>query len=282
MILIKEETKAVLSTITLTAICASAIVPSIVFSSEYDKTNETLNEISIQLSDLRVEIQDSKNSREEYFEKRLQELAGKIQEIDDQFEEDWFSYDFDESEENEEDVQEAECYNKERLPEGLDTNRYDCEHYIFGAGSDQYWLQTYCYTDDKGLRYFLHNGKKYYCVAMGGAYGIDIGDIWDVTLECGNTFGIILSDYQHPIDMIDPNDFGEIYERDIYGNAIGVLRNYDKEPVCHVLEFVVDMDSLHKSVKMAGTVSALKEFGGLYGDGGNIAEIKYQGRAWSL
>ncbi len=282
MILIKltDETKAVLSTIALAAVCSSAIVPSIIFSAEYEKTNKTINEISNQLTELRVEIQDAKFSREGYFEKRLQELDEKIREIDAKFEEAWTVYDYDEPEEDEEVVPETIYYSKERLPLGVDTNRYDCEHYIFGAGSDQRRLQSYCYTDERGLRFYSHNGQRYYCVAMGGAYGIDIGDIWDVTLECGESFGIILSDYQHPITDVDPNDFGEIYERDIYGNVVGILRNYDEEPVCHVLEFIVDMDSLHKSVKMAGTVSALKEFGGLYGDGGNIIDIKYKGRAW--
>ena len=257
------------------------MVPSIIFSSEYDKTNETLKNISGQLADLRVEIQDSKLSREEYFEYRLQELADKIREIDEKFEEVSIEYD-DDSEADEDAISERTIiYSKERLPEGVDTNRYDCEHYAFGYNSDQYWLQTHCYTDDKGLRYYIHDGKKYYCVAMGGAYGIDIGDTWDVTLECGSTFGIILSDYQHPIDEVDPYDFGECYERDIYGNVIGILRNYDEEPVCHVLEFIVDMDAIPKKVVMAGTVSALDEFGGLYGDGGNISKIKYNGRVWN-
>lgn len=244
---------------------------------------ETTVNISNQLSELHSEIQNQKFSREEEYEKRFQEIRDKIAEIDKHFEE-VQNESYTETIIFEEEIPESgkEEYSKERLPVGVDTNRYDCEPHTFGYGTHQYRLQSACYTDELGLRYFLHNGKKYYCVAMGGAYGIDIGDIWDVTLECGTEFGIILSDYQHSIDPPDPNDFGEIYERDIYGNIVDILRNYDGEPVCHVLEFVVEIDKLNPYILGAGTVSAVKEFGGLYGDGGNIVDISYIGRAWSL
>lgn len=238
--------------------------------------NETKK--SEESTELKLDVQNLKISLDEKYEKRFKELADAIAEIDKEFEE--VKYET-ESIIFEDEIQEAEqSYSKERLPVGVDTNRYDCEPHTFGIGTDQYWLQTNCFTDERGLRYFYHNEKKYYCVAMGGAYGIDIGDTWDVTLECGTEFGIILSDYQHSIEEIDPNDFGEIYERDIYGNIIDVLRNYDGDPVCHVLEFVVDLDILPRYVYHAGSISAFEEFGGLYGDGGNIVGIKYMGRIW--
>lgn len=263
----------VLTTLSTTISITTAITAN-------NQAEELLNDVS----NLRAEIHFSEKSQGENFEKRLQWLADRINEIDKEFEEVKhhdidaptviFAEEIPRSGESE--------YSKERLPENVDTNRYDCEPHTFGSGTHQYWLQSACYTDEKGLRYFLHNSKKYYCVAMGGAYGTDIGDIWDVTLECGSTFGIILSDYQHSIDPPDPNDFGEIYERDIYGNVVDILRNYDGEPVCHVLEFVVEIDKLNPYILEAGTVSAIKEFGGLYGDGGNIVDISYIGRAWSL
>lgn len=263
--------------IIVSSICLTGLVS---YANETKKNEESLVDISNQLAALKLDIQNLKKSLDENYEKRFKELADAIAEIDKEFEEVRY--------ENESIIFEAEIleaeqeYSKERLPVGVDTNRYDCEPYTFGAGSDQYWLQTNCFTDERGLRYFYHNGKKYYCVAMGGAYGIDIGDTWDVTLECGTEFGIILSDYQHSVDDVDPNDFGECYERDIYGNIIDVLRNYDGEPVVHVLEFVVDLDILPKYVFEAGTVSAFEEFGGLYGNGGNIVDISYNRRLWSV
>lgn len=264
------------------AIASLGLSMSITWISISEVKETTIN-ISNQLSELHSEIQNQKISREEEYEKRFQEIRDKIAEIDKHFEE-VQNESYTETIIFEEEIPESgkeEC-SKERLPVGVDTNRYDCEPHTFGYGTHQYWLQSACYTDELGLRYFLHNGKKYYCVAMGGAYGVDIGDIWDVTLECGTEFGIILSDYQHSIDPPDPNDFGEIYERDIYGNVVDILRNYDGEPVCHVLEFVVEIDKLNPYILGAGTVSAIKEFGGLYGDGGNIVDISYIGRAWSL
>lgn len=275
-------------------ICSSAAilifaVSTAVNTSTVMQLNQNLEALSNDISEIRSEIRISEKSREEEFEKRFKLLSDKIAEIDEKFEEVYNEINTQTiiSEEEipqprePESIEHGEIYSKERLPVGIDTNRYDCEPHTFGRGTAQYRLQSACYTDEKGLRYFLHNDKKYYCVAMGGAYGIDIGDTWDVTLECGSTFGIILSDYQHSTEDVDPNDFGEIYERDRYGNVIGILRNYDGEPVCHVLEFVAEMSRLDRYILGAGTTSALEEFGGLYGDGGNIIDISYKGRAWN-
>lgn len=268
-----------LSVLALATLIAVPIVGGISAYLVETGVERNLNAVSNDIFEVKADIQDLKKSREENYEKRFEELATRIAELESKLEE----RDIYETESIvlETAVEETE-FSKERLPEGVDTNRYDCEHYTFGSGSYQYYLQLECFTDERGLRYFYYNGKKYYCVAMGGAYGIDIGDIWNVTLECGTEFGIILSDYQHSITDVDPYDFGECYERDIYGNVVGILRNYDEEPVVHVLEFIVDMDQIPRSVAMAGTVSALPEFGGLYGNGGNIVDISYQGRAWSV
>lgn len=281
LIKIKDETKVTLTTSGI-IICGLSfnIVAAYLCCSEYEQQNETMTDISNKLSDIKSEIRDLEKSREENYEKRFEELADRISEFDKKLEEVHDEI-YTETIIFAEEIPEANIeYSKERLPEGIDTNRYDCEHYTFGIGSDQYYLQRVCYTDEKGLRYFYHNNKKYYCVAMGGAYGIDIGDTWTVTLECGSEFGIILSDFQHPITDIDPNDFGEQYARDLDGNIVDILRNYDEEPVVHVLEFIVDMGSIPKSVAMAGMVNALPEFGGLYGNGGNIVDISYEGRVW--
>lgn len=180
---------------------------------------------------------------------------------------------------------------KERLPEGVATNRYDCEGYEFPEGTQQARLQNECFTDTStgtriyGLNnsHFYANGhivSGYYCVAMGTAYGVDIGDAWFVKLKNGNGFNIILADYQHDISDPDPDDFGERYEYDSAGNIVGLLRNYDGEICVHVLEFIADIRRLPQEVKEAGGMHGLDFFGGKYGTGGNIAKIKYLGRVW--
>ena len=183
----------------------------------------------------------------------------------------------------EENATERVSYSKERLPEGVATNRYDCEGYTFPAGTHQWFLQGRCETDrETGIRIFTRDNVRYRCVAMGTAYGIDIGDAWEVTLNNGYSFPIVLADYQHDISFIDPNDFGERFAYDDNGNIVDVLRNYDGEECVHVLEFIADLGAIPQAAKDAGGMHGLTIFGGKYGDGGNIAKIKYLGRVWEL
>ena len=178
----------------------------------------------------------------------------------------------------EENATERDSYSKERLPENIETNSFFCEDYRFlnVPGTHQYRLQQECYTEQEtGLRYFVADGKRWYCVALGNAYGTDIGDTWVVTLANGENFGIIYADYKHSIEEIDPFDFGDQY--DINGNQ---LRNYDEEPVINVLEFVYDDQTAPREMILAGTMTYFDRFGGLYGDGGNIIKMEYLGRKW--
>lgn len=173
---------------------------------------------------------------------------------------------------------------KERLPEGVATNRYDCEGFKFPAGTQQAMLQEVCVTDwepqTAGLRFYADGKSFYFCVAMGGAYGIDIGDAWRVTLANGAEFNVIRADYQHDISDPDPDDFGERYEYDSAGNVVGLLRNYDGEICVHVLEFIADIGRLPPEAKEAGGMHGVDYFGGIHGDGGNIVKLKYLGRKW--
>ena len=184
-----------------------------------------------------------------------------------------------EDSEPEEEVLQANA--KERLPEGVATNRYDCEGFSFPEGTAQYKLQQLCTTDwETGTRIFTRDNIRYRCVAMGTAYGIDIGDAWEVTLHNGYTFPVVLADYQHDISFIDPNDFGERFVYDDNGDIIDNLRNYDGDPVVHVLEFIADLDAMPQAAKDAGGMHGLTIFGGKYGPGGNIVNLKYLGRVW--
>jgi hypothetical protein len=178
---------------------------------------------------------------------------------------------------------------KQMLPEGH-TNTFRCEPIqmfdkyddndepiyksTFHPKSDQYKLQEGCTTDiTTGIRLFsvftgTNRYEKYYCAAMATAYGTEIGRAYKIKLKCGTEFNVILADFKHPIDNIHDDDYGD--------NDT----NYDGEQCTNVIEFVVDMDSVPDKVKQAGTMSALAQFGGLYGDGGDIISIEYIGKVW--
>lgn len=179
-----------------------------------------------------------------------------------------------------EEAERCEKAAKERLPEGAATNRYDCEGYNFPEGTSQWKLQQECDTSAFGLRVYRKGGICYICVAMGNAYGVDIGDTWFVELKCGLEIYVIRADYQHDITKPDPDDFGERYEYDKDGNIVGPLRNYDGEECVHVLEFIADLDKLPQEAKDAGGMHGVDFFGGKYGAGGNIVKMKYLGRKW--
>ena len=108
----------------------------------------------------------------------------------------------------------------------------------------------------------------YFCAALGGAYGTDIGDTWHVTLKNGSEFDIILADYKHPIDNPDPNDFGDICE------------NYGVKACTNVIEFIYDKEYIPRKVMNTGTFSVLDFFGGIEGYGGDIVKMEYTGRVW--
>ena len=171
------------------------------------------------------------------------------------------------------------------LPSGVATNTFRCEPYqvaiidedgnvtgyksAFHPKSDQYALQKDCTTDSHtGIRIYISGGVTYYCAAMATAYGTEIGLTYKITLQCGTQFNVIVADFKHPIANASPTDYGD---DDI---------NYDGNYCINILEFVVDMQRVPAIVKSAGTMSALPEFGGLYGDSGNIVKIEYLGRKW--
>lgn len=163
---------------------------------------------------------------------------------------------------------------KSLLPTGH-TNTYRCEDYhLFNPKSEQYRLQQGCTTSPiTGIRLFsvftgTNRYEKYYCAAMGGAFGTDIGHAYKVKLKCGTEFNVILADFKHPIDNVRDDDYGD------------ADTNYDGQACTCVIEFVVDMARVPDKVKQAGTMSALDMFGGLYGDGGDIVEITDLGKVW--
>ena len=197
------------------------------------------------------------------------------------------------------------------IPEGMlqlfPTNKFTGEPYLierdgrmvdaFKKNSEQSMLQEDCATDpETGIRYYIDSdGKHYFCAALGGAFGTEIGIAYQVTLENGYTFPVITADFRHPIDaeheiyallgVDQAHDYGDF--RDLYFGSDGkwhlgqVLKNYDGEDVLAVIEFVVDMRVIPHSVRDAGTFTVLEKFGGLHGHGGNVKSIKKLGRWWA-
>ena len=165
------------------------------------------------------------------------------------------------------------------LPD-IPTNTYRCEPYLryntetetwenaFVKGSHQNKLNQVCQTDEEtGIRYYTDkNGKKWYCAALAGAFGVKIGALYEFTLANGTVIPVIQADYKHDITKCRSDDFGD---EDI---------NYDGEATISVIEFVVDLNAIPRSVYVYGTMSALDKFGGLYGHSGNIIDIVYYGR----
>ena len=150
---------------------------------------------------------------------------------------------------------------KEAIPDGA-TNMYQCMDYrkITNKQSEQWRLQEQCITNaTNGIREY----GGYYTVAMAANYGRQIGDCWRVTLNNGNGFYIMLGDFKD--DGKDPYRMGD------------PCKNYDEQDCTNVIEFIVDMDAVPNEVVKAGTMSKLDYFGGLNGNGGNIAKLEYLG-----
>ena len=160
-------------------------------------------------------------------------------------------------------------YSYDRLP-GTPTNFYTCEPYDrFAKNSDQAILQEECFTDAyTGIRYITIDGTPYKCVAMATAYGTEIGNTYEIELECGTVEHIIMADFKHDISKPSAGDFGD------------PCVNYDGRDCINVIEFVCDMKEVESVVKSMGTMGVLNEYGGIYGTGGNIKRITFTGRKW--
>lgn len=158
---------------------------------------------------------------------------------------------------------------KERIPSGP-TNFIGFMDYrkITNTQSWQYQLLQECSPEPyTGIYTYYYEGNHYKCVALGSAYGKDIGDTWKVTLENDFTFYIILSEYK------DPGPSGS----DFFGHS---TQNYLGEDCTNVIEFIVDSPTMSPKARSFGTFNSLEHYGGIYSHKGNIKEFKYLGRIW--
>ncbi|MCM1334188.1 MAG: hypothetical protein NC084_04100 [Bacteroides sp.] len=122
-------------------------------------------------------------------------------------------------------------------------------------GTPHYRLQARCGTDEWGLRRFGAD----YCVAVGSFYSTDIGDRFEVTLDTGNVITVIVADTKADRDTD---------EQHMYSSCM----NYDGENSANIFEFIVDSDTLPKTVYAYGSVDCIS------GLNGNIQKMTYLGR----
>ena len=126
---------------------------------------------------------------------------------------------------------------------------YKC---ITNKSSNQYKLQQKAYTDNMGLR----KVDDYYLVAMGTYYSDTIGDKFRITLEGDKTFDVMIGDIKADIHTDKNNMYSPVYNSN--GKFISA----------NVIEFIVDISKIDKSVRRLGSVNAYDEFKG------NIAKIE--------
>ena len=123
---------------------------------------------------------------------------------------------------------------------------------ITNKASDQYKLQQSAWTDDMGLR----RVDDYYLVAMGTYYSNTVGDKFRITLEGDKTFDVMIGDIKADIHTDNSNMYSPVY------NENGTFKS------ANVVEFIIDIKSMDRKVKLMGDVSAYEEFKG------NIVKIE--------
>ena len=114
---------------------------------------------------------------------------------------------------------------------------YEDYRSITDTSSAQYQLQRGAWTDGYGLRRINED----YCIALGSAYGSDIGARYLIRLSTGVEFMAILGDQKADADTVDG------HTRDRNGA---------------VVEFIVDADRLPAEVKRMGDISYVPGFNG--------------------
>lgn len=122
-------------------------------------------------------------------------------------------------------------------PGGGEFKCYEDFRALTATGSPQYKLQQEAWTDMYGLR----RVDGFYCVALGSAFGTEIGTKYIITLSTGYEFLAILADQKADVDTI------EGHTRDRNGA---------------VIEFIVDTNYLPADVRQMGDVSCVPGFAG--------------------
>ena len=134
-----------------------------------------------------------------------------------------------------------DVYEQMNVPDG-DTafKSYMSYRAITNKNSQQYKLQKKCWTDGNGLRRY----KTYYVVALGSYYADNIGDVFKITTEDGNSFECVVGDFKADQHTDDKNQYTPMQGRKC------------------VVEFVVDMQILDRTAKRMGDISYIEGFSG--------------------
>lgn len=130
----------------------------------------------------------------------------------------------------------------------------DYRHYNI-EGTPHNRLQQVAWTDEYGCRRY----NKDYIVALGSYYSVDIGDRFEVTLDTGRTFTVILGDGKADCDTDELNMFTPCF-------------NYDGEYCANILEFIIDDTIMYQECYQYGSLDYHDEFKG------NVIKIVYLGR----
>ena len=139
----------------------------------------------------------------------------------------------------------------------IPSNMKLCTDYRFYniVGTPHNRLQKVAWTDDFGCRRYNDD----YIVGLGSFYSVDIGDRFEITLDTGKTFTIILGDGKADCDTDINNMFTPCY-------------NYEGEYCANILEFIIDKEAMNKKAYAYGSVDYYNEFKG------NIVKMVYLGR----
>ena len=142
------------------------------------------------------------------------------------------------------------------LPE-IPSNMKLCTDYRFYniKGTPHNRLQLSAWTDEFGCRRYNDD----YIVGLGSFYSVDIGDRFEVTLDTGRVFTIILGDGKADCDTDELNMFTPCF-------------NYEGEYCANILEFIIDKDVMYDKCYQYGSLDYHDEFKG------NIVKMIYLGR----
>jgi len=132
---------------------------------------------------------------------------------------------------------------------GTDYHRYDLWY------TPHYRMRLLAETDEHGARKY----RDCFMVGLGSYYTEDIGDVFEITLDNGYSFRIILGDGKADGDTDDRNMYTPV--PDWFG-----------EECANVLEFIIDAENMPNDAYESGGMHYFEEFQG------NIESMVYLGR----
>lgn len=139
----------------------------------------------------------------------------------------------------------------------IPSNMKLCTDYRFYniKGTPHNRLQLSAWTDEFGCRRYNDD----YIVGLGSFYSVDIGDRFEITLDTGRVFTIILGDGKADCDTDELNMFTPCF-------------NYEGEYCANILEFIIDKDVMYDKCYQYGSLDYHDEFKG------DIVKMVYLGR----